>query len=144
MKILLISFFFFLGTLATSVALAESITGRDLGPERLTELQMDDITAGAVAVSVVARAAALGIPNYTSTRTNTYAFSFGGGIVEIGIGAGRAYACCGPYTYAEVSTGYYSDADLTFARTVDVQRSTPRFSFAAGRVVVVGINLPDR
>jgi hypothetical protein len=118
-----------------SVTLAEQ---RALAQEKLTELQMDSITAGTVAVSVSSSATAAGDSTYAYITTNTYTSSKAEGFVEIGKGSGEAYACCSPSTDADVSTGAYADGDAVLIASREYKDSTLETSFINGEGTVSG------
>jgi hypothetical protein len=111
-------------------------------PERLTESQMDAVTAGAVVVGMSATAIA-DFPTYTtytSTNTSTTVISAPSNIVEIGLGSGQAVACCGPDTYTAVQSTYYAEGDHVIANSVNVNTTNPIFSKSFGRITVIEIN----
>src|SRR6476660_2724295 len=76
-------------------ALAQAVVLWAAEPVRLTGTQMDAVTAGAVAVGVGVWTTADGSDAGTYTSTSTTVFSTPKNNVEIGLGFGKAVACCG-------------------------------------------------
>ena len=110
------------------VALAESAVWA-AEPVTLTGTQMDAVTAGAVAVGVGAWATADGSSSYTSTSTSTTVFSTPKNTVDIGLGFGKAVACCGSSTDTGVQTTYYAEGDKVIANSTVNDTSTPHVFF---------------
>jgi len=123
-------------------ALAEPAALWAAEPERLTKSQMDAVTAGAVVVGMSATAIA-GSPTYTtytSTKTSTTVISTPSNIVDIGLGSGRAVACCGPDTYTAVQSTYYAEGDRVIVNSVNVNPTTPIYSRSFGHTAIIVIN----
>jgi hypothetical protein len=127
----------------TSMASAEPAKSMASSPMVLTESQMDSVTAGTVIVSVQATAIALGEPAITQTLTDTKVWGSRNGRIEIGTGYGQAYACCGPNTYANVTTSAYADGRTVIILNNSTRIRTPNDTFASARVVVISINRPS-
>lgn len=127
-------------TIATA-AHAGSELASDPGPVRLTDRQMDAVTAGAIVVSVDALATALGDTTYTITDTSALVISRGR--VELGFGRGSAFACCGTDTFTDVTTSAFADGDIVIIRSGGVEIRTPQYSAEKGWISVVSIDLPD-
>jgi len=89
-------------------------------PLMLTEIQMDRVTAGGVAVSVEPFAAARG--DFGSAET--YALTNVGrtGLFEYGYGIGRGFAtaCCGPDAAVEVGTAVAGVGDVVGGGTARI------------------------
>ncbi len=117
-------------------------------PERLTESQMDAVTAGTVVIGMNAIAIA-GFPAYptyttsTSTNTSTTVLSAPRNIVEIRLGFGQAVACCGPNNYTNVQSTYYAEGDRVIANSMNINTTTPIFSYSYGFATVIVINTPS-
>ena len=114
----------------------------EVGPQRLTPLQLDTVNAGAVAVSAIATAVAVGDSGRTSTQTNTHVKHLANGVVELGFARGKAYACCAPYTDADVVTDSYADGLIVINHSKNFKRSGPGFTKARGMELIVSINPP--
>ena len=112
-------------------------------PVRLTGTQMDAVTAGAVAVGVGAWATADGSSAYTYTSTSTTVFSTPKNNVDIGLGFGKAVACCGSSTDTGVQTTYYAEGDKVIANSNVNDTSTPLFSFSHGVTTVIAVDVPS-
>jgi hypothetical protein len=112
------------------------------GPIELSTAQMDGVTAGAMVVSVDAAALALGNPSLTDTNTFTKVWTSPNGRVEIGLGYGQAYACCGSNTVAQVSTSADADGKLVITRSGNVQIKTPVDVLARGFISIISVNGP--
>lgn len=124
---------------------AEPSASRTTEPLQLTDEQMDAITSGSLIIGVTATALALGEPTVTNTKTATTVRSIplpSGGLIEIGLGRGQAYACCGPDTFANVTSTYLADGNIVIARQSNTSVKTPVFSSAQGTIRVVSITLP--
>ena len=108
---------------------------------RLTETQMDAVTAGTVAIGMGAFAVAGSPDAYTYTNTSTIVFSTPTPKtnVDIGLGFGKAYACCGPNTYTSVQAVYYAEGDKVIAHSTNIDTSTPQFSFSHGVTAVTNV-----
>jgi hypothetical protein len=141
-KVTLITSCFSLGVFTSSIALAEPVTGKESGPERLTGSQMDIITAGTAAVATDANAAAVGDSTYAYTKTKTYAFSTPGDIVQVGLGGGLAYASGSSDADATVKTTSYGDGAIVVGKNFEVEKSSPLSSWAIGGGVIVAVNPP--
>lgn len=130
-----------IGTTASSVVYAEPVANPS-GPLRLTQSQMDKVTAGGILVEVSAEAIALGDLAETLTDTETRVVS--GKSVERGKGSALAFACCGPLTDTSVSFEAFADGDIVVigVRTRDIDRGW--FSISAGRIHVYSRDLPSR
>lgn len=111
-------------------------------PERLTSLQLDTVSAGHVAVSTTATATALGPSGRTATKTNTFTKSLPNGVVELGLARGKAYACCGPDTDANVQTDSYADGAIVNSHSTNIKMSNSKFAKAHGVEVIVSVNPP--
>lgn len=121
-----------LNLLAATTALAMAATAT--GSERLTNRQLDAVSAGEIAVTATALATAGGIPTYTLAQTSasvTRSPSYG--TVEMGRAWGMAYACCGPYTDTEVRTDSYADGAMVLKTSVNTKTSNQYSSTSAGR-----------
>jgi hypothetical protein len=124
------------------VALAESAVWA-AEPTRLTGPDMDAVTAGAVAVGVGALATADSFSSYTSTSTSTTVFSTPKNNVDIGLGFGKAVACCGSSTDTHVETAYAAEGDKVIVNSTVHDHDTPRFSFSHGHITVIAIDVPS-
>jgi hypothetical protein len=124
------------------VVLAES-TVWAAEPARLTGADMDAITAGAVAVGVGALATADSSSSYTSTSTSTTVFSTPKNNVDIGLGFGKAVACCGSGADTGIQTAYSAEGDKVIANSTVKDTSTPMFSFSNGVTTVIAIDVPS-
>lgn len=133
---------FTLGVLMAVIMAAGLATAADPEPKRLTSLQMDTVNAGLVAVTATATAVALGNPAHASTETNTSTKSLANGVVEMGRAQGKAYACCGPYTDADVTTDSYADGVIVAGHRTNKEISNPNFSKAFGKEFIVSVNPP--
>ena len=111
-------------------------------PVRLTGAQMDIVTAGAVAVGMASLATADGPDARTYTSTSTTVISTPTNIVDIGLGFGKAYACCGSSADTGVQTAYYADGDIVIANSIVKDNQTPVSSFSYGVTTVIAINVP--
>jgi hypothetical protein len=111
-------------------------------PARLTGAQMDTVTAGAVAVEMAASAIADGPNAQAHTSTSTTVISTPKNIVDIGLGFGRAYACCGSSADTGVRTAYYAEGDIVIAHSIVKDTDNPHFSASHGVTTVIAINLP--
>ena len=111
-------------------------------PVRLTGAQMDTVTAGAVAVGMAASAIADGPNARAHTSTSTTVISTPKNIVDIGLGFGKAYACCGSSADTGVQTAYYADGDIVIANSIVKDNHNPHFSASHGVIAVISINLP--
>jgi len=114
-------------------------------PERLTASQMDTVTAGAVVIGMTAMAIAGLSPyptytSYTSTTTWTTVINPPTNIVQIGLGFGKAVACCGQGTYTDVQSMYYAEGDRVIANNMNINTTTPVFSSSFGFTTVIVVN----
>lgn len=120
-----------LNLLAATTALAMAATAT--GSERLTNRQLDAVSAGDVAVTATAAATAGGIPTYTVTQTSaSVTTSPFYGTTQIGRAWGMAYACCGPYTDTEVKTGSYADGAMVVGTSFNTKTSNQYSSMSTG------------
>jgi hypothetical protein len=124
--------------------LAEPVVLWAAEPARLTGAEMDAITAGAVAVIVGALATADSSSSYASTSTSTTVFSTPKNNVDIGLGFGKAVACCGSGAYTDVNTAYSAEGDKVIANSTINDTSTPMFSFSNGVTTVIAIDVPPQ
>lgn len=124
-----------------STALAESVSDDAKGPLKLTESQLDTVTAGALFVFAEAVASTVGTGGLTYAGTETRTTS--GRYVELGFGRAKALACCGPETTVDVSLD--GGADGLIVREIGNARviRTPTYSLAFGWIVVISINPPS-
>lgn len=124
------------------VALGEPVALWAAEPVRLTETQMDAVTAGTVAVGMGAWATADGYNTYTSTYTNTFTtvISTPTNTVDIGLGFGTAVACCGTGTDTNVQATYYAEGDRVTAHSLVGDTRTPLFSFSYGITTVIAVD----
>lgn len=129
-------FLAFILATASYVAHAESGTANMSGPLRLTDTEMDGVTAGAVAVRVDASASAISSAQSTYAETNTRTRVVSLPTVEIGFGIGQAYASGGEVNSADVSVSGYGDGGHVSirgrVRTFDV----PQGSLSIGMISV--------
>lgn len=123
-------------------ALAKSAVLWAAEPVRLTETQMDVVTAGAIVVGVSALATADGSNTNTYTSTSTTVISSPMNIVDIGLASGTAVACCGSGTYTDVQTTYYAEGDKVIANSININTSTPMLSYSYGITSVIVVNYP--
>jgi hypothetical protein len=105
---------------------------------------MDAVTAGTVAVGVGAWATADGSNSYTSTSTSTFTYSTPKNNVDIGLGFGEAYACCGSSADTNVQTAYYAEGDRVIANSVENNISNPIFSQSHGFISVIAVDIPPQ
>lgn len=119
-----------LNLLAATTALVIAATGS--GSERLTNRQLDAVSAGDIAVTATAVATAGGIPTYTLAHTSASVTRSPYGTVEMGRAWGMAYACCGPYTDTEVSTDAYADGTFVLGTSVNTGTSNQYSSTSIG------------
>jgi hypothetical protein len=112
-------------------------------PVRLTGTQMDAVTAGAVAIGMGALAVADGSNTYTYTSTSTTVISTPKNNVDIGLGFGKAYACCGSSSDTSVQSAYYAEGDKVTAHGVVINTDTPQFSFSHGVTTVIAVDIPS-
>ena len=124
-------------------ALAQPLVLWAAEPVRLTGTQMDAVTAGAVAIGVGAWATADGSNTSTYTSTSTTVFSTPKGNVDIGLGFGKAVACCGSSSNTDVQTAYSAEGDKVIAHSNVHDHDTPRFSFSNGHITVIVIDVPS-
>ncbi|MCO6440140.1 MAG: hypothetical protein J5I81_03440 [Nitrococcus mobilis] len=125
-------------TAAALVLLAIPARSAGTGPEKLTHLQMDTVSAGGVAVSAESLATSSGDSGYTSTRSGTFIINTPG--ADIGLAGGTAAACCGSDTDATVSTDSSGDGAIVAGGGANVANSNPLFSKAIGVEVIVSVN----
>lgn len=124
-------------------ALAESTALWATEPMRLTETQMDAVTAGTVAVGAYAAATAnsySGNYEYTYTSTSTNVISEPSNIVDIGYGSGWAVACCGSSTGTTVQTTYYAEGDRVSGNSTNVDTTIPMLSYSYGFTSAISVN----
>lgn len=133
---------FTLGVLTAAAMLTGLATAAEPEPKKLTSLQMDIVTAGLVAMTVTATAVAVGNPIHVSTEASTSTKSLPNGVVEMGRARGKAYACCGPYTDADVWTDSYADGVIVAGHRTNKEMSNPKFSKAFGKEFIVSVNPP--
>jgi hypothetical protein len=117
---------------AFSVSLAEGTMPAGLEPLRLTESEMDAVTAGATGVAVESVAVTSGANGYTYTRATTNAFSIPGNIGKIASGIGLAVACCGLKNEARVSTDAFAEGGIAVTLSHDEKASGPLYSAVSG------------
>jgi hypothetical protein len=111
-------------------------------PVRLTGAQMDTVTAGTVAVGMAASAIADGPNARAHTSTSTTVISTPKNIVDIGLGFGKAYACCGSSTDTGVQSAYYAEGDIVIAHSIVKDTHNPQFSASHGVTTVIAIDIP--
>ncbi|SFU30602.1 hypothetical protein SAMN05216417_10187 [Nitrosospira multiformis] len=126
----------------TSPAHAEPTIVRAAEPLRLTETQMDVVSAGTTVVTTGASATAEGSNTHTYTSTSTTVIGTPLNIVSAGLGSAKAYACCGSGTDTNVQTGYYSDADIVIANSLVNDASNPVSSSSNGVITVIAVDVP--
>ncbi len=126
------------------VALTEPVVLWAAEPVRLTEAQMDVVTAGAVVVGMGAWAIADGSSTYTYTSTSTTVISTPRNNVDIGLGFGKAVACCGSNTDTTVQAVYYAEGDRVIANSLVTDTRTPMFSLSHGVTTVIAVHVPSR
>jgi hypothetical protein len=124
-------------------ALAEPVVLWAAEPMRLTGTQMDTVTAGAVTVGVSAWATADGSSAGTYTSTSTTVFSTPKNNVDIGLGFGKAVACCDSSSDTGVQTTYYAEGDKVIVNSTVNDTSTPQFSFSHGVTTVIAVDVPS-
>jgi len=110
-------------------------------PILLTEVQMDNITAGRIDISVTALATALG-PN-TLADTDTYTSVLKLGDVEIGFGIGKAFACCGPDSDTAVLIESSADGRFVFTSRQGFVNDTGQSSYSEGAIFVISTDSPE-
>jgi hypothetical protein len=111
------------------------------GPLELTESQMDAVSAGAVYVSTLAKASALGLGGLAYTNTETHTKS--SPVVEMGFGQAKAIACCGPNAMANVLLTGAADGLIVKEINKVVMVRTPMYTIAMGWIIIVSINPPS-
>jgi hypothetical protein len=126
----------------TSPVHAEPTILRAAEPLRLTETQMDVVSAGTTAVTTGASATAEGSNTHTYTSTSTTVIGTPLNIVSAGLGSAKAYACCGSSTDTDVQTGYYSDGDVVIANSIVNDASDPVSSSSNGVITVIAVDVP--
>jgi hypothetical protein len=124
-----------------SFAQAEPASDNVEGPLKLTESQMDAVSAGALYVLAEAEASAVGEGGFTYTGTETHTHS--GQHVETGFGRAKALACCGAETAADVSLEGGADGMIVKEVNKRVVIQTPSYSIALGWIIVISINPPS-
>lgn len=114
-------------------------------PVKLTDSELDAITAGAVYVSADAEALAIGDGAFTAVNTDTQ--TGGAGIFEWGLGRANAHACCGPQTDAEVSLNGSGDgpfvAKIGMVNKVvglGLPSAERQYSTATGFIIVMSLD----
>ncbi|EAR21771.1 hypothetical protein [Nitrococcus mobilis] len=127
-----------LNFLVATTALVIAATGS--GSERLTNRQLDTVSAGDIGVTATAVAVASGIPTYTLTQTIASVTRSPYGTVEMGHAWGTAYACCGPYTDTEVSTDAYADGAFVLGTSVNTKTSNQYSSTSVGSEFIYSYN----
>lgn len=127
----------FFGTVFISAA---SLTSAE--PVRLSSSEMDSVTAGAISVTAIANASAVGINTIAQTSANTNVRSFvkNGVTVEIGYGVASAYACCSANTAATASTSATSDGKIVFLKQINSNNTTPDSTAAFSSIYIVSIS----
>ncbi len=116
-----------------TVTIAWALAATATGSERLTNWQLDAVSAGDIGVTATALATAGGIPTYTLAQTSATVTSSPYGTVEVGRAWGMAYACCGPYTDTEVWTDAYADGAFVLGTSVNTETSNQYSSTSFGR-----------
>jgi hypothetical protein len=132
----LFPFLAFILATASYVAHAESGTANMSGPLRLTDTELDGVTAGAVAVDVDASAVAISNTQSTYTETNSRTHVVSLPTVEIGFGTGQAYASGGEVNSADVSVSGYGDGGHVRIRGKVRTFDAPQGSLAVGMISV--------
>lgn len=107
-------------------------------PVKLTDSELDTLTAGAVYVSADAWALAIGDGPYAGVDTETH--TGGAGFVEWGFGRATAVACCGPQTDANVSFNAFADGTNVTVVSHVIGLRGPQYATATGFIYVVSIN----
>jgi hypothetical protein len=126
----------------TTTALAEPAAMSISEPVRLTESQMDTLTAGTVAVSVAAIATAEGDSTYTSTITTTNALSLGKGVVEKAEGKAEAFAYGTESADTAVWTYGYGDGKITVIKEKFFNQDRGTVSYSSGSIKVHTVHPP--
>jgi hypothetical protein len=121
-----------------AVTLAEPGVNDAEGLFRLTELQMDRVTAGAVFVTAEAYASTEGTGG--STVTNTRTRSRTGQFSEVAFGTARARACCGEQAQANVYLNGGGDGKIAGTVSRSIVLETPLYTYAFGFVYAFSIN----
>lgn len=130
-----------LAALAAVVMAGATSLPAKAGPQRLNSGQLDAVSAGQVIVTAEATAVAVGDSTNTSTQTYT-ATKKPNDVVELGFARGKAYACCGPLTDANVVTDSYADGAIVAGHRNNTKTSNPMFTKAHGNEVIVSVNPP--
>jgi hypothetical protein len=107
---------------------------------RLTELQMDRVTAGAVFVTAEAYASTEGTGGSTFTNTQTRARTRQ--FIEVAFGTARARACCGEQAQANVYLNGGGDGKIVRTVSRSIVVDTPLYTYAFGFVYAFSINPP--
>ena len=142
MRIARVVFSFLTVGAMVGVVLADPVITNSPRPARLTEAQMDAVTAGEVLVSVDALAVARG--PHTNTRADTQTTALAGRLVDVGIGVGTAIACCGALSATDVSTSASAEGGQTVISSERNHGSdTPLYSYKAGTAVIVSVKHPE-
>jgi hypothetical protein len=114
------------------------------GPKVLSALELDAVTAGAIAVNVSSVAAAFGDLTHTDTEAKTFAFD--GENVDLGVGrtVGQALACCGEEADVEVGSAVFGMGDIVHSSTRAVKHGTRLlvYGLSVGVVVAVSFDRP--
>ncbi len=110
-------------------------------PIILTDVQMDNVTAGRLNLSVTALAFALGSNTVADTDTHTSVFDLGD--VEIGFGVGRAFACCGSDSDTAVLIESSADGRFVFTSRQGFVANTAQSSYTMGMIFVLSTNNPE-
>jgi hypothetical protein len=123
----------------TSTVLAESSVINVPGTVKLTEAQMDNVTAGEVFIVMEATAAAQGEPSHTYTNTATAAYPLGKGGVEKaeGFAEAFAYGSKGATTSADGYGGGDGMITITKERSYTVTTDTTSYSVRHIRVYTI-------
>ena len=130
-----------MAAVAAMVMIGAAAVPAKAGPQQLNRLQLDSVSAGRVVVTAEATAGAIGDSTYTSTQTYT-ATKKPNDVVELGFARGKAYACCGPLTDANVVTDSYADGAIVAGHRNSIKTSNPMFTKAHGNEVIVSVNPP--
>ncbi len=110
-------------------------------PMRLSNTQMDSVTAGTITITAVANASASGNTTLTQASTNTVVRQFGN--VEIGYGVASASACCSADATANAFTSGSADGQRVIIRQINRNYSTAGSQYAYSSIIVISINSPS-
>lgn len=122
--------------LATTILAAVLTAATAEEPMRLTERQLDTVTAGDIAVVATAAAEATGTSTATYTGTNASVWSMLGGI-QVGTSQGSAYAVGTATRNAEVYTNGYSSSSATMAASQSIDINTSNSAFGRSSAYIV-------